>query len=96
MGYRYGEHRYGEGLYSRWPDWWHDKSCLGEEWKALACEPVVAVPAPPPPAVWTPVDGHSSIWAPSVPVTPPWAPVPLQPSGMTPSKAAPPFKLAGT
>ena len=57
MGYRYGERKYSEGLYSRWPDWWRDKTCAHEQWTAQACAPAlwtVIVPPPPGPIPpWT-------------------------------------------
>ena len=37
MGYKYGRHKYGEHLYSRWPDWWDPKTCLQDEWATQAC-----------------------------------------------------------
>lgn len=44
MGFRYGEHRYSEGLYSRWPDWWHDKRCLQDEWADKTCRRPTWIP----------------------------------------------------
>jgi hypothetical protein len=55
VGYRYGEHRYGQGRYSRWPDWWHTKDCQASGWQALDC-------APP---VWQPSDKRTPTWTPS-------------------------------
>ena len=60
MGYRYGEHRYSEGRYSRWPDWWHDKRCLNDVWADSACAPPVWTELLPPPSMsplppWTPL-----------------------------------------
>jgi hypothetical protein len=52
MGYRYGEHRYSEGRYSRWPDWWHEKTCAVDTWEVQACKP----PA------WTPVEKDKPLW----------------------------------
>lgn len=59
MGYRYGERKYSEGLYSRWPDWWRDKSCENGVWADLSCETKawepVATPEPPSPiSPWQP------------------------------------------
>lgn len=55
MGYRYGEHKYSEGRYSRWPDWWHQKECVASGWQGIACD------AP----VWVPADKRKSPWTPS-------------------------------
>lgn len=32
MGYRFGERRYGQGLYSRWPDQWRLLHCQTNQW----------------------------------------------------------------
>jgi hypothetical protein len=67
MGYRYGEHKYGEGLYSRWPDWWHEKTCVKDEWEPLACEDSPWQPAAPPPNPWQPVAPPEAPWAAAAP-----------------------------
>jgi hypothetical protein len=74
MGYRFGEHRYGEGLYSRWPDWWHDKGVPGRCVDDASCAPPTWAPVAPPANAWAPVGGPAPVWAPSVPGGPPWAP----------------------
>lgn len=70
MGYRYGEHRYSEGRYSRWPDWWHEKDCTVQGWQATACAP----PA------WLPADRRQTAWAPS-PAASRAAPKPFRAAG---------------
>jgi len=36
MGYRYGERRYGQGLYSAWPDQWRLLACRNDQWAPAA------------------------------------------------------------
>lgn len=60
MGYVYGTRKYGEGLYSRWPDHWRANVCKVEGWQSKAC----AQP------VWTP-----NRPAPPISSIPPWQPV---------------------
>jgi hypothetical protein len=80
MGYRFGEHRYSEGRYSRWPDWWHDRLCHEGEWDDLACDPngwADATPEPPYfPLLWEPVPSIETAWESKPPETfNPWGPV---------------------
>jgi len=63
VGYRYGEHKYGERLYSRWPDWWHDKACENERWVANDCLPSEFAPMPVEPAIWQKQAVGPVIWA---------------------------------
>jgi hypothetical protein len=64
MGYRYGEHRYSEGLYSRWPDWWHAKDCVNDIWDETICEPLVVEIVEPVLSSWESVMCGPRIWAP--------------------------------
>ena len=63
MGYRYGERKYSEGLYSRWPDHWHDKVCDQDKWAAQKCERPTWIPSSGAPYVahfdkgWAPLTG---------------------------------------
>lgn len=71
MGYRYGERRYSEGLYSRWPDWWHDKTCVNDAWAAQECRPplwLASAPALPP---WAPAVRRKGVLEPFKPAVPP-------------------------
>lgn len=78
MGFRYGEHKYSEGLYSRWPDWWHAKDCLNDLWGERTCDPLAVEIVPPP----------SSSWAAAAACDPPfWTTTPD--TVPTPWKAAP-------
>lgn len=54
MGYRFGERRYSEGLYSRWPDWWHDKACENDAWAPQECHPPGWAPSQPVKPPWAP------------------------------------------
>lgn len=53
MGYKFGRHKYGEGLYSRWPDWWEQKECENDEWTDQGCEISPWTPVVPAPDLWT-------------------------------------------
>lgn len=53
MGYRYGEHHYGEGLYSRWPGW-RPKVCNPEIWLPQVCKAPAWTPTVPDKPVWNP------------------------------------------
>jgi hypothetical protein len=63
VGYRYGEHRYSEGLYSRWPDWWHDKACANELWVGQACVPAPFAELPALGVRWQAPVSNVTIWA---------------------------------
>lgn len=43
MGYRYGTRRYGEGLFSSWPNAWQVNTCeAGQNWTPIVCEAVTS------------------------------------------------------
>lgn len=63
MGYRYGEHKYGEGLYSRWPDWWHDRLCLTEIWTPQDCVLPAFAETPAEVIRWRSQAADVTIWA---------------------------------
>ena len=54
MGFRYGEGRYGMGLYSYRADWWHEKHCVLDGWTKKECQGAWTPVAPKPPLPWTP------------------------------------------
>ena len=76
MGYRYGERHYGEGLYSRWPDWWHGRVCEEERWTVTPCAPPAWEAPPAQSGGWRPVTPELNIW---LPVPPPGKPPALLP-----------------
>lgn len=79
MGYRYGEHKYGEGLYSRWPDWWHTKDCLNDEWAEKVCAALGIEIVPPPASTLEPIACTPPTWEGETPETPPeWTPASQQ------------------
>ena len=66
MGYRYGERKYSEGLYSRWPDQWHDKVCTQDDsWVGSNCETTP----------WQ-AEVVTGVWEKSVDVKEPWTVIP--------------------
>ena len=48
MGSRYGERKYSEGRYSRWPDHWRARVCATEAWTTQVCKPPLWTEVPPP------------------------------------------------
>lgn len=73
MGYRYGEHKYSEGLYSRWPDWWHDKRCRLKGWDVNECAPEIWNPPDPGVQMFETIVCAPLSWTPAVGVeVPPW------------------------
>jgi hypothetical protein len=75
VGYRFGEHRYSEGRYSRWPDWWHDKVCQDEKWDTAVCESLSwQTSEDGAPEAWTKTTCKFDGWTPRTPpVAPQWA-----------------------
>ena len=78
MGYRYGERKYSEGLYSRWPDWWRDRMCGEEDWTTPVCDSPgwtapVQMPGP-----WRPLVADAGGWT-EVVLPAPLPPTPLPP-----------------
>lgn len=65
MGFRFGERKYGEGLYSRWPDDWRDQPPVPPPfWQVKACEPKIWAPPTQPPPAWTPLV-RKTAWRPT-------------------------------
>ena len=75
MGFRFGERKYSEGLYSRWPDWWRNRACLNDVWDQAACAPPVWTELLPPP--------------PMSPLLP-WSPMGVTRGGNSPARAPAP------
>jgi hypothetical protein len=75
MGFRYGEHLYGEHRYSYLADWWHDRTCEEGVWKAAACAETAwgAIDTAPPYNPWVPV---GEVTPPPKP-PPPSSPMPM-------------------